>query len=133
MVVQAAVTVTALLAVPTLVEMLDMDFRQVGMLRFGTLGAAFHMLIVVATILLCYFDLRYDNMGLQAVFLGTNVSGAIGSIAAEFLFYGYGYFLPAMVTALCGLRLVCRGVGKLPYFTVVTNNPSPRSNADASI
>jgi polysaccharide biosynthesis protein PelG len=40
-VLQAAVTVTALLAVPTLVEMLDMDFWQVGMLRFGILGAAF--------------------------------------------------------------------------------------------
>ena len=99
-VLQAAVTVTALLAAATLVEMLDMDFRQVGMLRFGTLGAAFHMLIVVVTILLCYFDLRYDNMRLQAVFLGANVSGAIGSIAAGFLFYGYGYFLAAMVTAL---------------------------------
>jgi len=132
-VLQAAVTVTALLAAATLVEMLDMDFRQVGMLRFGTLGAAFHMLIVVVTILLCYFDLRYDNMRLQAVFLGANVSGAIGSIAAGFLFYGYGYFLAAMVTALYGLRLVYRRVGKLPYVTVVTNNPSLRSNADALI
>jgi polysaccharide biosynthesis protein PelG len=132
-VLQAAVTVTALLAVPTLVEMLDMDFRQVGMLRFGILGAAFHMLIVVATIRLCYFDLRYGNMHLQAVFLGTNVIGAIGSIAAGFPFYGYGYFLAAMVTALYGLWLVYRRVGKLPYITFVTNNPSLRSNADALI
>ena len=90
-------------------------------------------LIVVATILLCYFDLRYDNMRLQAVFLGTNVIGAIGSIAAGFPFYGYGYFLAAMVTALYGLWLVYRRVGKLPYITFVTNNPSLRSNADALI
>jgi hypothetical protein len=53
------------------------------------------MLIVVATILLCYFDLRYDNMRLQAVFLGTNVVGAIGSIAAGF---------PFMATAISWLR-----------------------------
>jgi polysaccharide biosynthesis protein PelG len=91
------------------------------------------MLIVVATILLCYFDLRCDNMRLQAVFLGTNVIGAIGSIAAGFPFYGYGYFLAAMVTALYGLWLVYRRVGKLPYITFVTNNPSLRSNADALI
>tara|TARA_B110000444_G_C18362391_1_gene376617 strand:- start:33 stop:434 length:402 start_codon:yes stop_codon:yes gene_type:complete len=130
---QAAVTVTALLAVPTLVEMLDMDFRQVGMPRFGILGAAFDMLIVVAMILLCYFNLRYDNMRLQPVFLGANVIGAIGSIAAGFPLYGYGYFLAAMVTTLYGLWLVYRHVGKVPYLTFVTNNPSLRSNSDVLI
>ena len=113
--------------------MLGMDFRQVGMLRFGILGAAFHMLIVLATILLCWFYLRYDNMRLRAIFLGTNVIGALGSIAAGFPFYGYGYFLAAMATALYGLWLVYRRVGKLPYVTFVTNNPSLRSNANALI
>lgn len=132
-VLQAAIAVTALLAAPVLIDILDMDFRQVGMLRFGILGASFHMLIVVATILLSYFDLRYDNMRLQAFFLLANAAGAIGSVWAGFPFYGYGYFLAAMATALYGLWMVYRRVGKLPYITFVTNNPSLRPNADALV
>lgn len=68
-------------------------------------------------ILLRYFDLSYDNKRFQAVFLGTNVFGAIGSIAAGFPFYGYGYFLAVIVTALCGLWLAYSRVGKLPCIT----------------
>ncbi len=128
-VLQAAIAAVVILAAPTLIELLQMDYRQVGMFRFGVLGAAFHALIVVATIILSYFDLRWDNLKLQACFLATNVLGAFGSLAAGFPFYGYGYFLATAATALFGFWLVYRRVGKLPYVTFIANNPALRGHA----
>ena len=128
-VLQAAVAAVALLAAPTIIELLTMDYRQVGMFRFGVLGAAFHCLVVVATILLSYFDLRWDNLKLQAFFLTANVVGAVGSLLSGFAFYGYGYFLASAATALFGLWLVYRRVGKLRFVTFIANNPALRAHA----
>ena len=132
-VLQAAVASVALLAAPSIIEILSMDFRQVSMFRFGVLGAAFHAMVVVATILLSYFDLRWDNLRLQAFFLTANVIGAVGSLWAGFAFYGYGYFLASAATAIYGFWIVYRRVGKLPYVTFVANNPALRAHADKVI
>lgn len=129
-VLQAAVATLALLAAPQIIELLSMDYRQVAMFRFGVLGAAFHVLIVTATVLLSYFDLRWDNLKLQAFFLVANAIGAIACLWAGFAYYGYGYFLAAAATAVYGLWLAYRRIGELPYVTFVANNPALRMHAD---
>jgi uncharacterized membrane protein len=90
-------------------------------------------MVVVATILLSYFDLRWDNLRLQAFFLTANVIGAVGSLWVGFALYGYGYFLASAATAIYGFWIVYRRVGKLPYVTFIANNSALRAHADKVI
>src|SRR5262249_56354686 len=62
--------ICALVAVsaPAVVDALDMQFRQVGTLRLGLIGAAFQFLFITCSSLTLYFDRRMGVFVLQAVF-----------------------------------------------------------------
>ena len=54
------------------IELTASSFQQIGILRFGILGAYFQAMLLFLCTLLAYFDLRLPNLGLQTLFLVTN-------------------------------------------------------------
>ena len=50
---------------PVVIALLDMQFRQVGTLRFGVIGAVLQFLFITCSSLTLYFDRRYVFLALQ--------------------------------------------------------------------
>lgn len=123
---QGAVCALAIFLAPTIAGALGLHYQQIGMFRFGALGALFQVLFLVCTVVLSYFDLRRRNLVAQTVYLVAN--GAFTLLFSEFGFawYGYGYFLGSLVAFVAAYLMVADALRRLPYFAFVANNPSVR-------
>lgn len=121
---QAAVTMLALFLAPTVIELTSSSFQQIGILRFGILGAYFQAMLLFISTLLAYFDLRLPNLFLQSLFLVTNGVFTLVCLEAGFQYYGYGFFAAAVVTSAVGFIMLAHALSRLPYLAFVGSNPS---------
>ena len=124
LVLQTIVSMTMILLSPAIFEKLQLNFLQLGIFRFGVLGAFFQMMFLFLSILLSYFDLRMAALRLQIVFLVANASLTYVTMKMGFAFYGYGYFLASLVAFLYAFFVALRYLGELPYQTFIGSNPS---------
>ncbi len=125
-VLQAMVCCFAIMVSPMAIGLLGGGAEQLGVLRFGVLGALFHGLFVFALIVLAYFDLRRPLLALGLLFLATNGLFTLGALPFGFAYHGYGYFLAAVVSFFAAYLVVADSAGRLPYLTFIGNNPSIR-------
>jgi len=123
-VVQGALCVFVMLLAPSLFGWLRIDFLQMGIFRLGVFGSLFHVLLLVLFIMLAYFDFRRTVLGLQLMFLGCNAVFTWASMQASFIWYGYGYFLAALVTFCVSYVVAHRLLSELPYQAFVRANQS---------
>lgn len=124
MVLQGTICAFTLLLSPQLVNLGVVTIQQAAIFRFGVLGATFQVLLTFVSIVLAYFDLRRDLLVVQLVFLATNTGFSIVSRDLGLPFYGYGYFLAALVSMLFAYGLCARRLAQLPYLTFVRQNAS---------
>jgi uncharacterized membrane protein len=123
-VLQGTVSFAAIVLAPQLLGAFGIAYHHIGMFRIGVLGALFHALFLFAMIILTYFDLRRDMVVATATFLGANALFTLGALELGFPYYGYGYFLAALIAACVALGIVSVRLAKLPYLTFVVCNPS---------
>ncbi len=123
---QGGVVLICVLMAAEIIARLHGDYLQVGMLRYGIMGALFHVFTLFLLVLLSYFDSRTLSLFIQGVFLITNVGLTMLSIKLGFAYYGYGYFLSAFITFLIAAVFTVRYLLHLPYHSFVTSNPSAR-------
>lgn len=123
-VLQFCLCVTAILVAGPLFDFAGIAPLQIGIFRFGVLGALFHVLMMFVGIILAYFDLRRVMLALQAFYLVTNGLFTWVTLGLGFAWYGYGYFLASLVTLVLGYGLCAWHVGRLPFLTFVRNNAS---------
>jgi len=109
---------------PLLLDGLGSSLRELGIFRFGVLGALFQALMMFTTVILAYFDLRRLVLAVYVVFLATNLGFTWFTRSLGYPYYGYGYFLASLVTLVVAYVLTARSVARLPYITFVANNPS---------
>lgn len=124
MVIQIVISVLVIFFAPVILESTGGASRQIGIFRFGVLGALFHVLMLFCTILLQYFDARRPALLLQIVFLVTNAGFAWATTGLGFAYLGYGYFAATLVSFAVGVLLLFNVLRQLPYFSFVRNNPS---------
>lgn len=123
---QGAVCALSIFLAPAIVGALGLHFQQIGMFRFGALGALFQVLFLVCTVVLSYFDLRRRNLVAQTVYLVANGLFTLLFSGMGFAWYGYGYFLGSLVAFVVAYLMVADALRRLPYFAFVANNPSVR-------
>ncbi len=123
-VLQGCIVVVLLLLSPKLYELIGFSYTQIGMFRYGVLGAFFHVLLVMQFIILAYFDFRRLSMLLQLFFLVTNTLFTLISLNMGFPFYGAGYFASTLLTFVVTYYLSVRYIDDLPYRTFVLDNLS---------
>lgn len=123
---QGAVCAVTIFLAPGIVGALGLHYQQIGMFRFGTLGAFFQVLFLFSTVILAYFDLRIRNLIAQTVYLAANAGFTLIFSSMGFAWYGYGYFLSSLLAFAIGYLMVADAVRRLPYFAFVANNPSVR-------
>ncbi len=121
---QLAAGAVLALSAPAIVEALNLQFRQVAILRFGALGSVFLFIFIAATSIVVFFDRRRIYCALQALFFVLN--GVFAALTAAWgeEYYGAGYFLAAFCSAAVALAVADRTLARLNYLTFVGNNPS---------
>ena len=124
---QGSIAFLGTLLAPEIIGFIKGNYQQVGMLRFGLLGAFFQILTLFLLVLLTYFDNRKACLIIQLVFLVSNAAFTWISIDAGFAYYGLGYFLASFFTFLFASIVMTRYVAKLPYHTFITSNASVRT------
>jgi uncharacterized membrane protein len=132
-VIQATISLLCVILAPRILELLGISFLQLGIFRFGVLGAFFHVLLLCLTIILSYFELRRHVLFLTAFFLATNALFTWYSLGHGFPYYGYGYFASALLSFLVGALVAFRELGRIPYHTFIAQPPTARADPDAPI
>ncbi len=124
---QGGICLITIFMAPSLFEFFSINFEQLGMFRYGVLGALFHVLTMFLIILLSYFDNRKMVFLLQILFLLCNAGLTWFFMDKGFEFYGYGYFLSSLIVFIFSAFLTVGYVMKLPYHTFITSNSSIKS------
>jgi len=123
-VVQGALCVFVILLAPSLFEWLGVRFLQMGIFRLGVFGSLFQILVLVLFIVLAYFDFRRVALSLQVLFLLANAAFTLAFRELGFAWYGYGYFLAALLTFTVSYVVTHRLLAELPYQAFVRSNAS---------
>jgi uncharacterized membrane protein len=111
---------------PAVVEVLDMQFRQVGTLRLGVIGAAFQFLFITCSSLTLYFDRRMVFLALQAVFLVLNTALTWALLPLGQTYLGLGFLAASAISAMVAYLALVRTLYRLDYLTFIANNPAVR-------
>ncbi|WP_448189939.1 exopolysaccharide Pel transporter PelG [Azospirillum sp. sgz301742] len=123
---QGAVCAISIFMAPSIVGWLGLHYAQIGMFRFGTLGAFFQVLFMFTTIILSYFDLRLRNLLVQLFYLAANAGLTWVFSELGFAWYGYGYFLASLLAFAVAYLMAADALKRLPFVAFVANNPSVR-------
>ncbi|MBM3548996.1 MAG: hypothetical protein FJX54_18805 [Alphaproteobacteria bacterium] len=121
---QGCITAFVVLSAPTLLSMIGVNLIGLGMFRLGVIGSFFHVLMAFVSVILAYFDLRRKLLFVYFLLFVTNTVFSLISVQMGFAYYGYGFFLSALVTLVVAYALAAWSVGRLPYLTFIANNPS---------
>jgi uncharacterized membrane protein len=114
------------LSAPAVVEVLDLQFRQVGTLRLGVIGAVFQFLFVTCSSLTLYFDRRLMFLLLQTCFLVLNTALTWALLPLGPTYLGLGFLAASAISALIAYLALARTLYRLDYLTFIANNPAVR-------
>lgn len=125
-VLQTCIAALCVLASPRLADWGVLTADQLGMFRFGVLGASFQVMLSFCLIVLAYLDRRQDLLWIQALYLVLNGVLSCVTMRAGFGFYGYGFFLASLVSLVVAYAVVTLRLRDLLYLTFIGQNPSVR-------
>jgi uncharacterized membrane protein len=119
---QIAVCYLTILVAPSLIDIARGGYEMVPIFRFGTIGAAFHALLLFTMVTMSYFDLRRELLVVSVAFLVLNTGLTLVTLRLGPDFYGYGYFLACLLSAILAYAVSAFTVTRLPYVTFVAHN-----------
>jgi len=117
--IQGTISLLAVLAVPYLIDLLPLNWLHLNTLRIGILGAFLHVLFLILSICLLYFEFRLETMWLTLAFFALNTAGAYLTVHRGISFYGYGYFAACFLCLLAGILVLDYKIRNLEYITFV--------------
>jgi len=123
---QVAICAVVALTAPLIVELLGMQFRQVGMLRLGVVGASFQFLFMTCSSLTLYFDRRMVFLALQIVYLLLNAGLTLASLMLGMNYLGLGFLFASVIAAALAYLALASTLHRLDYLTFIANNPAVR-------
>jgi polysaccharide biosynthesis protein PelG len=124
LVLQGSICLVGVVLAPQILDVLGASFLQLAIFRIGLLGAFFHSGFLFLMILLTYFDVRRVTLAIAAVFLVANCVFTAATLKLGFPYYGYGYFLSALVAFATAFLSTAHLLDRLPYQAFVRNNSS---------
>jgi polysaccharide biosynthesis protein PelG len=123
---QLVICALVALSAPAVVDLLDMQYRQVGTLRMGVIGAAFQFLFITCSSLTLYFDRRAVFLVLQMIFLVLNAGLTYVLLGLGANYLGLGFLAASTISALIAYLALARTLHRLDYLTFIANNPAVR-------
>jgi polysaccharide biosynthesis protein PelG len=128
-VLQTVICYLAIVMAPVIIDLLGGGLEMVPIFRFGLLGALFHALLLFALVIISYFDLRRLLLSVSVLFFASNALLTWATVLLGPAYYGYGYFLAALISAVYAYSAAARTISQLPYVTFVVNNRGLRGSA----
>lgn len=116
-IVQAAVSVCAILALPLIVQTFGMQFRQIPIMRLGLLGSVFHLLFLLCCSVLLFINRQRAFCALQVLFLAFNGAATWAFLQLGPDYAGMGYFTAAVCCGLTSYFWLDRTLRDLVYLT----------------
>lgn len=126
---QVGICAVLIMTAPMLVSSLNLQFRQIAILRYGALAAVFQFIFIASSSFLLFFDRRWMYVWLQALFFGFNLTLAILTVHLGQDYYGVGYFLACFVSSLLAYILATSTFQDLNFLTFIGNNPSIKASS----
>jgi polysaccharide biosynthesis protein PelG len=130
---QVGICAILILSAPAIVEILNLQFRQIAILRFGALGAVFQFIFIASTSMLLFFDRRRLYLTMQFLFFVLNLVLTMVTIELNEDYYGVGYFLACLISSFVALVLADRTFANLNFLTFIGNNPTIRQSTASKI
>ncbi|MBO0343967.1 exopolysaccharide Pel transporter PelG [Roseibium sp. CAU 1637] len=112
---QAIVCAIAIWLSPAIADSLNLQFRQIGVLRIGFLGVLFHFAFLASSSLLLFMNQSLKYFKLQAIFLLLNGVLTYAAVMLGPDFWGYGYMVGAMISSLLAVQSLYQELSRLPY------------------
>ncbi len=117
--IQAALVIIILFSAPVIIEALNMQFRQAGVLRLGAIGAMFQFIFLACSSLLLFFS-RYKNFFyLQLTFFVLNAGITYFMLGWGEYYYGLGYLLASLISSMVALITLENTLKRLNYLTFI--------------
>lgn len=126
-VVQGVLALVAVLAAPALVAWVGGGLEMTSIFRFGVMGAAFHVLLMVCLSALAYFDRTRWMAAVAALFFALNAGLTAVGVGLGEAYHGWGYAVAALLSFAVAFYVASNTIARLPYMTFVASNPSVRS------
>lgn len=124
-IVQGMITGSLFVLTPLILEYIPgLSTLQIGIFRFGLIGAALQTFTLFMTILLYYFDERVKPLIINGVYLVLNGVLTFVFMRWGLAFYGMGFFLANILTFVFAAYTVGKYMESLTYHSFITNNPS---------
>lgn len=124
---QVSIVIIGIFFAAKSLELMGISFSQLGIFRFGLLGALFHVFALFLNVVLSYFDVRRQVLAVSLFFFVSNALFTWITMHWGFAWYGFGYALSAILTFVLAYILVQRHIINLPYQTFVARNASVSS------
>ena len=115
--IQAAICCMAVLVAPSLIEVAGLQYRQIGILRFGILGSLFQFVFFASTSLLLFFERYAHFLALQTTFLVLQVVLTAISVRLGPAYYGTGNLIACLSCGLLAAAVLERTLKNLTYNT----------------
>ncbi|MFT6835214.1 MAG: putative membrane protein [Francisellaceae bacterium] len=121
---QASIAITLILVAPHIFRFIHVNYTQMGIFRFGIIGATFQIFFLFFTIILAYFDNRKGVLKCYLLFCILNILFTFGTLYLGFDYYGSGYSLAAIISFMYAAHLCIKNLNELPYVSFISNNTS---------
>ena len=117
--IQGLVSALAFLAIPYLSRYLGLVLPNENTLRFGIIGAFFHILLLILSIYLLYFDFQKETLVLTATYLVLNTGLTYVSQRLGEAYFGLGYCTACFAALMLGVAILMYKLRRLEYITFV--------------
>lgn len=124
--IQSALCAIVVLLAPLIADALNLQYRQISILRFGAIAALFQFLFLASSAILLFLDQRARYLALQVLFLVLNAALTYMTIQLGWRFHGMGFFLAALLSSVVAYIVMERTLANLNFLTFIGNNPSIR-------
>ncbi|MGI9479131.1 MAG: exopolysaccharide Pel transporter PelG [Hyphomicrobiaceae bacterium] len=112
----------AFLLGPAIVSAIGLEYKQLTIFRMGVLGALFHFFFFACTSIILFLDRQRLFLGLQTLFLVTNLSFTMISLLGGESYLGTGYFAAILGCAVLSYFAMLRVLADINYLTFIANN-----------
>lgn len=102
---------------PTLLSLLGISMLYSGQLAVISVGVMMQLLVMAALNILFYLDDLRETVLITAIMFVSNAAFSLFSLLLGPYYYGYGFALAMLLTALVALPLVSRRLERLNYET----------------
>jgi len=115
-VLQGVICSMVILGASYIFDAFNLSYAYLTIFRFGVLGAFFHALVILLSVLTSYFEMRKQALYANLFFFIANTGLAMYFMSYGPDWYGFGYALACIITFIFASILLLRSIKRLTWY-----------------